>query len=412
MKVPVWGGFNVNNPSATGYFSVNQVNQSPATDETFVKIVLPVACVAKKFYVSGVSSGTGGKSWTFTIRKNGSDTALVVSVVDNVSNGPDLTNEVSFAAGDTIDIKVVPSGTPDTSLGNFGLVLETTGQVSFVLAGSREDASGGANIGAGTSYIPILQSIFDNVANVSATEFRYYMPTSGTFKNARALLRTAPGAGESWTFTLQKNGSNTAITFTISDTGVTGSDLVNTVSVAVGDVLNWKVVGSASAASAIHTVGMEFDPDIFGENLAGCVFDSASHLAYPRQDEVSWFGMKNSGMVYDVVTGYSETRFAGVLPGPYTFKKLYCSATAPGSGKSWQLMARKNSADTSLFVNLVDANTLASNILDSFDGAAGDLVALQLTPSGTPTRPVPGSFGLVILEANASGSWFMFFGSS
>ena len=54
----------------------------------------------------------------------------------------------------------------------------------------------------------------------------------------------APSAGQSFVFTLVKNGTPTAITLTISGTSTSASDLTSTLAVTAGDTLNWKVVSS------------------------------------------------------------------------------------------------------------------------------------------------------------------------
>jgi hypothetical protein len=49
---------------------------------------------------------TGGHRFIFTLRKNGADTALTITiaVADGVANVTDSANSVAFAAGDTISM--------------------------------------------------------------------------------------------------------------------------------------------------------------------------------------------------------------------------------------------------------------------------------------------------------------------
>ena len=72
------------------------------------------------------------------------------------------------------------------------------------------------------------------------------VPTGGTFKNLRIRLTSAPGAGNSWTFTFRKNRADTSLTVTISGTDKEGSDISNTVSVVAGDQVSLKCVPTGS----------------------------------------------------------------------------------------------------------------------------------------------------------------------
>ena len=69
------------------------------------------------------------------------------------------------------------------------------------------------------------------------------MPTAGTVKNLSVFVETAPGAGNSWVFTLRRGTpggatSNTAVTCTISGTSQTCSDTTDTATYAAGDLVS------------------------------------------------------------------------------------------------------------------------------------------------------------------------------
>lgn len=74
---------------------------------------MPTAGVLKRLYVrcnSVVTATGGGSSIQITVRKNDVDTAITVTVPDGSQEGSDLTNSVSFAAGDRISFKAVLTG--------------------------------------------------------------------------------------------------------------------------------------------------------------------------------------------------------------------------------------------------------------------------------------------------------------
>jgi len=56
-----------------------------------------------------------------TVQKNGGDTALTCTITGAAQSGSDLTHSVSFAAGDTINLKSSSSATAATTVVHIGL---------------------------------------------------------------------------------------------------------------------------------------------------------------------------------------------------------------------------------------------------------------------------------------------------
>lgn len=73
--------------------------------------------------------------------------------------------------------------------------------------------------------------------------------------------------------------------------------------------------------------------------------------------------------------------------------------TAPGSGKSWTVMLRKNAADTAATFTISDLATIGSYTASTISYVAGDYFTLQFTPSGTPT----GTAGTSFFETDQTG---------
>ncbi len=86
--------------------------------------------------------------------------------------------------------------------------------------------------------------------NLNANEaiVQNIIPAAGTVKNFFALVETAPQAGRSWTFTVRKNGADTAVTCTIVGDGVlrTCSDTVNTAAFVSGDLIAIRITRIAA----------------------------------------------------------------------------------------------------------------------------------------------------------------------
>jgi len=84
---------------------------------------------------------------------------------------------------------------------------------------------------------------------------------AGILKNLRVkLLDSAPGAGKTWTVTLVKNDGDQALTCTISNPDTDGVDAVNTVAVAVGDLIIWKITPANTPTATNMAISCEFVP--------------------------------------------------------------------------------------------------------------------------------------------------------
>lgn len=72
---------------------------------------LPIAATVKNMYVTTVNAPTGVQTDDLTVQKNGSDTTITCRITGAATTCNDTTHTASFVAGDTINIKAVPSAT-------------------------------------------------------------------------------------------------------------------------------------------------------------------------------------------------------------------------------------------------------------------------------------------------------------
>ena len=81
-----------------------------AANATEIKLPVTKACRLRNLRVQVGAAGTGAATITFTVRKNGVDTALTTNI-SNTATGlvADTTNLVAFAAGDLVSLKVTKS---------------------------------------------------------------------------------------------------------------------------------------------------------------------------------------------------------------------------------------------------------------------------------------------------------------
>ena len=100
------------------------------TTESNRIFVVPQACTVSRLYVRITTNQVAGTVSTivFTLRKNNADTAITCTIAGGSAAGTiatDLTNSVSFSAGDLMSIKAVNNAlTSSASVGNISIMME------------------------------------------------------------------------------------------------------------------------------------------------------------------------------------------------------------------------------------------------------------------------------------------------
>lgn len=185
---------------------------------------------------------------------------------------------------------------------------------------------------------------------------------------------TAPGVGKSRAFTVMKNGVATSLSVTVSGTNTSGSDTSNSVSLAAGDTISMKSVPSGTPAS---TTSHWFIRQA-ATGLAG-VLGSDNNTDTGATD-------------YHVAQGYSvgdatRTNVEAPVPASGTLKNLYVKlSAAPGAGTSYAITLWKNGSATTLTTTISGGTDTAGNdTTHNVTVAAGDLIAIEVVPSGTPS---------------------------
>jgi len=201
---------------------------------------------------------------------------------------------------------------------------------------------------------------------------------AGTFRKLRVKVASAPGAGDTYTFTLYVN-SLSALTVTISDTNTEAVDLSNEVTVAAGDHVYLHRNSSGFDASNLTHWSLEFEGDTDNESgyqcwAIGAIFGGNTYHAAP-------FGM------HAAVTTVNISLSLVAVPGVITRYDVRYSIAA-GVGESNFSVLYKNGVaqdgtggtpDTRLTVG----NTTTGNLTGfSLTIAPGDLIQYRFTQSG------------------------------
>lgn len=120
------GGSTALGTGSTEFLQPNGIAAPDAT-EANRQMLVGKACTAKNLRVKLATAPGSGKSRTVTLRKNGADTLLTLSIADAATTGFNTSDEVSLAVDDVISIETTPTGTPAASLVYFAVELEQYG---------------------------------------------------------------------------------------------------------------------------------------------------------------------------------------------------------------------------------------------------------------------------------------------
>jgi len=205
------------------------------------------------------------------------------------------------------------------------------------------------------------------------------IPHDLTVDRLRIVLATAPGAGKTWTFTLMKNGVATGITCAITGASTfANQDLSNSVSFTQGDTISLRCAPSGSP-----TVPAGFKMTL-RQSASGC-FAILSGNGATQLSAGTFFGAQNASAGGN--SGTESQQYAPVPMDCAEVKNLFVKLdVAPGTGTSYQVTVRKNSADTSplLQVTVADSATTGNDQTHKPAFAPGDQIAVRVVISGTP----------------------------
>lgn len=394
---------------AVQYFPPGYSATTSTATEGDVPTVCSTAGTIDSLYVklSGApGTGGSGKSYTFTLRKNGVDTALTCTITDTATTGNDTGHSVSFAAGDILTIGVTPANTPTAR--NASLVMRFSGNTaneSVFLCGSR-----GGNLSTTTTQYTGIGG--QQGLNATEARRRNVIPTGGTIKNLYVKLSTAPGAGTSRTFTLYKNGSATALTCTVSDAATTANDTTHSVSVAAGDEVSLESTLTGTPAASRLGAGLTFVATTDGESVIMGTYNGSNETAGAPDNAAT-----NYAGVLGLAWSASEALASNGNPNigiACTLKKMYVACTtAPGAGNTYTFDVRVNAAspanDLSVAISGAAATT-GNDTSNTVTVADGDEIGIRSVPNSVP---VQSDYRISVVAyfapaAAASGNFLMF----
>lgn len=107
---------------------------------------------------------------------------------------------------------------------------------------------GDAAIAATTTTRYLTPGFADGTASTTPIQFR--VPSAGTLRRLRVRQNTGAGNGNAVVYTVRVNGVASLLTVSMTSTANDGSDLVNTVAIAAGDLIDIEVTKALSIAAS------------------------------------------------------------------------------------------------------------------------------------------------------------------
>lgn len=314
---------------------------------------------------------------TFTIRKNGADTALTFTVPASSTGGfEDTTNQVSLSAGDRFCYKV------SASAGGTGSAVPYVVQIEAVKASGVTQILGLRGVltysVASTAWNTGLRGQA-NTGTVTASYTKIFSRTDATLRNAFSYV-SSNARTDSVALQFKKNDITQ---FTLSiPAGVTGRvvDTSSTIDLADGNDFNVTIVGGGTAGSVvIEHIGAEFVPDSAELKVP---LAAGSNTATPASITGDVYN-GHPGLLYS----YATTRTNAVTRFRYnaTLSDFMVHFSANSSAIDHVFAINKNGSDTGVTITVPAGSTgRYTDLVNTVSVANGDDIALHHI-SGTTT---------------------------
>lgn len=211
--------------SASGNSTTNQNNlhhgligmiQAYEPTEIEGTSVIPTTGTISDLYVINLTDPGAGSSRVHTLYVNGVATALTCTVSDTNTHCSDVTNSTTVYPGDLVYYYMTLTGFTGTKF-SYGakFTAETDGEFIMMATGDGVPSNATTSYGDPTtgdqSNWSTSGTLTDNLIS------------SVTLKSLYVVAESSPGSGNTWVFTVQDDGSDTALTVTFTDADQSGN---------------------------------------------------------------------------------------------------------------------------------------------------------------------------------------------
>ncbi len=380
------GGSNIN--SARSHFAALIGGSLTTTVENSVTSVIPVPGVITNLRVelSDDIGATSSEILTVTLQVNGSDSSPLLQCVITGGAGTETqcdagtdTSEVRVKPWDLVSYSFVVAGDPDNGIEiSFSAQFDSDFGNTSMLLGNHSTSNTGTTYGALTG-----ENSSDKTTSAQAETM---VSLSGRVGPFLAYVDTAPGAGDTRTFELLKDGASFSpvISCSVAETtkqcSMNGSDAVSP-----GDRLSVKHTLTGTPANTAVHIGLGFTADTNGFMFM-VTTDVAKHATGTRYYLVS---VDSSAAQ---ATGLNARE---ITSGPMTVTALYAEfETDPGADADlWAITLMNETSTTALTCSVTGVSPHTCNDTgESVSISADDEISIRFIPADTPTGTTGGTY--------------------
>jgi hypothetical protein len=234
---------------STAYFMPlgGLVGNFPTTTESNANVRMRRAGTFKNLSVRGsVSSGT---AVTVRVRKNSADSGMTITLPASVAITEDTTHTASCAVNDDFCFAVTTNSTTSSlNLLTISVEFETTDSSGLIVLGNTFSLDTQPFVKTTTSYDSIGGRILGSVSATTESFVQVKAKEAFTFENLECFCSISSGTAS--TITLRKGGADTTLVIPVGTVAGLFQDTTHTVTVAVADLIDLKIINSSVAGGA------------------------------------------------------------------------------------------------------------------------------------------------------------------
>ncbi|MCB7130355.1 MAG: hypothetical protein J3T61_12550, partial [Candidatus Brocadiales bacterium] len=235
--------------SNTSFYSLFNDVLNPA--EIGIQIPWPIGGTFSKLYFRSQTTQSINGTFDVTLRVNGVDSALTLSVPTAALLGifSDPTNSVVVVAGDLINLVGINNGSANSCKWVNTMMRFSHASNSSVIGGNI-----GARVTAGNTF---WAAPFGKIEITTATEADLAVPRDGILKNLHLRITAVGLTGGGLVFTLQVDGVDTPLEIIVPDSQGAGNvaDTTHEVTVTKGQRIRIKVANDGGGGSSNNMAG-------------------------------------------------------------------------------------------------------------------------------------------------------------
>ena len=371
--------------SATNYVSIeNGLASSGTTTESMVQIPCPLSGTFKNLYVEQEGASGASKSYAYTFRKNTADTTLTCTVSGaSAVTANDTTHTVSVAAGDLLDVKIVPTNTPTITITRISTVFvpSTSCLWSIVCSPMISDPSSNNYRAPVSDSVSLLWT---------SEETSYQLTQLGQCSNL--YVRDVTGDSAAGTITLRNGGSSTALSVAISP-GAVSSNTTDIAYVADASTIDYLATSVSNAPKITYAFTIA--------QLVPAAGAGSQVLMAGAQGTVNSGATRYNNIIGGGSWDATEANVNQVVSSSGTLSSLYVSLDAsPGGGvKTYTFTVMVNGVASPMVVPIVGDATSNHDTVHSIGVSPGKLIDIKCVPTNSPSNTPAAKWSVVFTPA-------------